>query len=129
MYAGRLVEIAPRRQLYESPRHPYTRALLAAIPLPDPGPRDRALLLQGDVPNPADPPPGCRFHTRCPHARERCKAETPALEAEGEGHLVACHHWRELPSAAPLLAAHRRLAAPRYAARLDAIARRKAAAR
>ena len=88
MYLGRIVEIAPAHELVAAPRHPYTRALLAAAPTltPDGG---KKLMLQGDVPSPIDPPPGCPFHPRCPHARERCRAERPELEGDG-GHRCAC---------------------------------------
>ncbi len=90
MYAGRLVEIAPRRQLYDSPRHPYTRALLAAVPRPDPDrPRERAL--GGEIPSVLDPPAGCAFAARCPLAEERCRAERPALRAIMSDHRAACH--------------------------------------
>ena len=90
MYAGRLVEIAPRRQLYDSPRHPYTRALLAAVPRPDPDrPRERAL--GGEIPSVLDPPAGCAFAARCPLAEERCRAERPALRAIKSDHRAACH--------------------------------------
>ena len=96
MYLGQIVETATKRSLFESPRHPYTQALLAAIPRPEPGvPRDRRLV-GGDVPSPLAPPPGCRFHTRCPHARVRCREEAPHFEADEDGHGVACHYWREL---------------------------------
>jgi len=122
MYLGRIVETAPTRELFGDPRHPYTRALLSAIPLPDPSRRQRPQLLQGDVPNPADPPPGCHLQTRCPYVRERCRSETPPLVDDG-GHAVACHFWRELPSAKPLLGVHR--ATPSYQKRLDAMARRR----
>ena len=99
MYLGRIVELAPKAPLFAAPRHPYTQALLAAIPLPEPGVRRERALLGGDVPSPLQPPSGCHFHTRCPHARERCTHDSPALEDAG-GHAVACHFWRELPRAA-----------------------------
>ena len=98
MYLGRIVEQAASRDIYERPAHPYTRALISSIPVPDPDrPRDR-LVLQGDVPSPIDPPPGCRFHTRCPFAAAVCSTEVPAWETVAPGHRVACHRWRELPS-------------------------------
>jgi len=77
--------------LFASPRHPYTRALMSAVPLPDPSARSNRQILEGDVPSPLNPPSGCRFHTRCPYARERCRVEEPLLEAG-----VACHFWREI---------------------------------
>jgi len=89
------VEYADKRSLFAGPRHPYTQALLSAIPLPEPGQRQGRLLLQGDVPNPIAPPSGCRFRTRCPYARERCAEEVPALRSDG-GHSVACHFWEEI---------------------------------
>jgi oligopeptide/dipeptide ABC transporter ATP-binding protein len=90
MYAGRLVEIAPRRRLYDSPRHPYTRALLAAVPRPDPDrPRQRAL--GGEIPSVLDPPAGCAFAARCPLAEDRCRVERPALRELDTGHRAACH--------------------------------------
>jgi len=98
MYLGQVVELADTSDLFHEPRHPYTRALLSAIPLPDPGRRKRAEHLQGDVPSPSNPPTGCRFHTRCPHAVERCSVEAPTLETDSSGHAVACHLWRELPA-------------------------------
>jgi oligopeptide transport system ATP-binding protein len=100
MYLGRIAEIGEKRALFATPRHPYTQALLSAIPLPEPGLRRERALLGGDVPSPAHPPSGCRFHTRCPHARELCAQREPALE-DIDGHAVACHFWREIDAPAP----------------------------
>jgi oligopeptide/dipeptide ABC transporter ATP-binding protein len=101
MYLGRIVEIGPKDALFAAPRHPYTQALLSAIPLPEPGlPRER-VLLAGDVPSPMSPPSGCHFHTRCVHARALCSQRAPVLEDE-RGHSVACHFWREIPTPAAL---------------------------
>jgi oligopeptide/dipeptide ABC transporter ATP-binding protein len=109
MYLGRIVEIADTARLYAAPRHPYTQALLAAIPVPDPAMARPRRLLDGDVPSPIDPPPGCHFHTRCPHAQPRCRQETPRHEIAGPGHTLACHFWREIPpfaaAAAPVAGA------------------------
>ena len=99
MYLGRIVESAPTDELFASPRHPYTQALLSAIPVPRPGARRERRILQGDVPSPIDPPSGCHLHLRCPHAIERCKVERPALIAAG-AHATACHRWEELPPVA-----------------------------
>ncbi|MFO7600991.1 MAG: dipeptide ABC transporter ATP-binding protein [Candidatus Desulfacyla sp.] len=91
MYLGTLVEEAPKKEFYASPLHPYSQALISAIPSMDPErPKDR-IILKGDVPSPASPPQGCRFHTRCPRTSELCRHEVPELKAAGPGHLVACH--------------------------------------
>jgi oligopeptide transport system ATP-binding protein len=94
MYLGRIVEIGPTAALFERPQHPYTRALLSAVPVPQPGGRPDRIRLEGDVPTPIDPPSGCRFHTRCPHATPECAEITPTLEpADGAAdHQVACIH-------------------------------------
>jgi oligopeptide transport system ATP-binding protein len=91
MYLGRIVELASSRELYASPRHPYTEALLSAVPVPDPAAKRRRIVLQGDVPNPIRPPSGCHFHPRCPHAMERCRIEAPRLREISPGHVAACH--------------------------------------
>ncbi len=91
MYLGKVVEQASRESLYANPRHPYTRALLAAVPVPDPRRRAVHTPLQGDVPSPLNPPSGCAFHPRCPYAESRCRTETPPLIAGAGGHAVACH--------------------------------------
>ena len=91
MYLGKLVELADDNEIYRNPRHPYTRALISAIPEPDPERLHKREVLTGDVPSPVDPPTGCRFHTRCPQATERCRAEEPAFRDLGNGHFAACH--------------------------------------
>ncbi len=96
MYLGRLVETAPTRELFDAPRHPYTKALLSAIPSLDPDHVSQAQKLEGEIPSPTNPPPGCKFHTRCPFATDICKKEEPKLEHSGKEHDVACHHWEEL---------------------------------
>lgn len=96
MYLGRLVETAPTRQLFQAPRHPYTKALFSAIPSLDPDDRGKAQRLTGEIPSPLNQPSGCKFHTRCPFALDHCKAVEPALEDPGDGHAVSCHRWREL---------------------------------
>ncbi len=97
MYLGKIVEIAERRALFANPRHPYTRALLSAVPVPDPTARRDRIILTGDVPSPISPPSGCRFHTRCPYVFDRCRAEEPVLREMGEGQRAACH-LDELPA-------------------------------
>ena len=96
MYLGRIVEIGDKAALFAAPRHPYTQALLSAIPLPEPGLQRERVLLAGDVPSPLNPPPGCHFHTRCVHARALCSQQAPLLEG-ADGQRVACHFWREIP--------------------------------
>jgi oligopeptide/dipeptide ABC transporter ATP-binding protein len=96
MYLGRIVETAPTDRLFANPRHPYTQALLSAIPVPRPRAKRDRTILQGDVPSPIHPPSGCHLHLRCPHAIERCRVERPALIADGT-HATACHRWPELP--------------------------------
>lgn len=91
MYLGRIVEIAEKNELYNNPQHPYTKALLSAIPIPDVDNKMKREILTGDVPSPLNPPSGCYFHTRCKYAIERCKTECPALHDVGNGHMVACH--------------------------------------
>jgi oligopeptide/dipeptide ABC transporter ATP-binding protein len=91
MYLGKIVEYAEKHALFLKPQHPYTEALLAAVPVPNPKLKRARRLLQGDVPSPINPPPGCAFHTRCPYVVERCRIETPALRDIGGRHLVACH--------------------------------------
>ena len=91
MYLGRIVELAPTKELFSRPSHPYTEALLSAVPVPDPKYQRKQIVLGGDVPSPINRPNGCHFHTRCPYAQERCKAEEPVLEEITPGHSVACH--------------------------------------
>lgn len=97
MYLGRIVEIGPCHEVYEKPLHPYAKALISAAPVPDPAyDRSHRVLLQGDLPSPANPPSGCAFHTRCPIARDICKQDTPALREITPGHKSACHFAEEL---------------------------------
>jgi oligopeptide transport system ATP-binding protein len=103
MYVGKIVELAYRDDLYENPLHPYTQALLSAIPIPDPvvERRRKRIVLTGDIPSPVNPPPGCRFHTRCPLAFDRCKTEVPPLREYAPGHFAACHWVEEHDGKAP----------------------------
>ena len=106
MYVGKLVELADRDALYLNPMHPYTQALLSAIPIPDPAleKRRKRIVLTGDIPSPVNPPSGCRFHTRCPIAFDRCKTEEPPLREYAPGHFAACHWVEEHNGQAPNLA-------------------------
>ena len=103
MYVGKIVELAYRDDLYENPLHPYTQALLSAIPIPDPivEKRRKRIVLTGDIPSPVNPPSGCRFHTRCPLAFDRCKTEVPPLREYAPGHFAACHWVEEHDGKAP----------------------------
>jgi peptide/nickel transport system ATP-binding protein/oligopeptide transport system ATP-binding protein len=91
MYLGRIVELADKRDLFASPQHPYTEALLSAVPTPDPRATRQRVILQGEVPSPISPPAGCHFHTRCRYAEARCRTETPAMREVAPGHFAACH--------------------------------------
>jgi oligopeptide transport system ATP-binding protein len=96
MYLGKIVELATDRELYQNPSHPYTEALLSAVPRPDPTIKKQRIILPGDVPSPINPPSGCRFHTRCLYAKADCRTVEPALQDIGGGHQVACHYWKEV---------------------------------
>jgi peptide/nickel transport system ATP-binding protein len=91
MYLGKIVELGHKRQIFAAPKHPYTQALLSAVPVLEPGAPRARMILNGDIPSPIDRPSGCHFHTRCPHAFERCRTEEPALRPVPDGTLVACH--------------------------------------
>ncbi len=130
MYLGRIVEIGPKDEVFANPRHPYTRVLLSAIPRPDPHRKPARSTAGGeapggDMPSPANVPPGCRFHTRCPFVIDRCRIEDPALHLIEPGHLSACHRAEELPAATAMEAAQ--AASPAAARRLALYADRRAA--
>ncbi|MFB0830883.1 ABC transporter ATP-binding protein [Brevibacillus laterosporus] len=91
MYLGRIAELADKDELYTNPLHPYTKALLSAVPVADPDKKQERIILQGDLPSPANPPSGCTFHTRCPHVMDVCREKRPEMLASRENHLVACH--------------------------------------
>ena len=96
MYLGKLVELAAKSELFRSPRHPYTQALMSANPVPEPSLKRERIILEGDIPSPLDSLSGCRFHTRCAYARAECAQREPQLQDTGNGHFVACHFWREV---------------------------------
>jgi peptide/nickel transport system ATP-binding protein len=98
MYLGKIVEMAPKRSLFAAPKHPYTEALLSAVPVPMPGAQRERIILKGDVPSPINPPSGCRFHTRCPYVFDRCRTDEPMLQQTSAGHVSACH-LHDLPPA------------------------------
>ena len=104
MYLGKIVELGAKRQIFAAPKHPYTQALLSAVPVPEPGASRDRIILQGDVPSPINPPRGCRFHTRCPYVFDRCRTEVPALRPTMTDHFAACH-LHDLPAAQNPLAA------------------------
>jgi peptide/nickel transport system ATP-binding protein/oligopeptide transport system ATP-binding protein len=100
MYLGRMVELAATRELFDNPQHPYTEALLSAVPVPDPKARRKRIILAGDVPSPIAPPAGCRFHTRCPYAFDRCRSDEPKMVEVAPDHFAACHLREAIPSSA-----------------------------
>ena len=91
MYLGTIVETAPKADLYAHPEHPYTQALLSAVPIADPTREKKRIILKGDLPSPVNPPKGCLFHTRCPYCTEKCKTERPEFKEISKGHFVKCH--------------------------------------
>jgi len=99
MYLGRIVELAPRERIFAQPQHPYTEALMAAAPIAAPKARNARLVIEGDVPSPINPPPGCHFHTRCPYVEARCRVDVPPLQEIAPGHVVACHLRQPAPLA------------------------------
>jgi peptide/nickel transport system ATP-binding protein len=104
MYLGKIVEVAPKRKIFSAPHHPYTKALLSAVPVPEPGAARERMILRGDLPSPINPPSGCRFHTRCPFVFARCREEEPELRIRGQTHMAACH-LDAIPDHLPLIRA------------------------
>jgi oligopeptide/dipeptide ABC transporter ATP-binding protein len=100
MYLGKIVELTDKASLFARPQHPYTEALLSAVPVPDPQAKRKRIILTGDVPSPINPPPGCRFHTRCPYVEARCKVEEPPMREVHPGQFVACHLRKPAPEMA-----------------------------
>jgi len=92
LYLGKVMEYGSNADVFQHSRHPYTQALLSAVPVPDPDYKRERILLQGEIPSPIDPPPGCVFHTRCPYATEKCRTDKPELREVEPGHMVACHY-------------------------------------
>ena len=115
MYLGRIVESAACEQIFAEPRHPYTQALLSAVPVPSTAARQTRRLLPGDPPSPLDPPPGCHLHPRCAHAQDVCKRSRPELTIAGDAHATACHLWRDIVSSVPPAS----IAGPEFSARLQ----------
>ena len=95
MYLGKMMEYAATEALFADPLHPYTRALFSAIPVPDPDYQGKRIILEGSIPSPADPPKGCRFHTRCPHVMDICTEDEPVWQEVQPGHFCACHLYRK----------------------------------
>jgi peptide/nickel transport system ATP-binding protein len=96
MYVGKMVELATTEELYRRPMHPYTEALMSAVPNPDPTQRSHRIVLRGEIPDPANPPSGCYFHPRCPYAQDRCRTDAPALREVAPGRFAACHFAEQL---------------------------------
>jgi oligopeptide/dipeptide ABC transporter ATP-binding protein len=101
MYLGKIVEIAPSETIYQNPKHPYTRALLSAVPIPDTTRKKEKVIAQGDVPSPVNPPSGCTFHPRCPYRADLCDKMIPPLDFDAENHGVACHVFGPIRRAEP----------------------------